>query len=88
MGLLRAIALAAAVGSVGGCALIAPSDQELMGGGSKPASDSGARDGGDAGDASDAAQSGDAPPCLGSGERCNTPQECCSGLTCVGRSCR
>lgn len=64
------------------CSLIAPSDQDLMGGN---VGSSGGSDAGDAGrsDATDAASDrGDGGACTPAAEFCNTTAECCSGFAC------
>ncbi|HEX8790629.1 MAG TPA: hypothetical protein VF765_06730 [Polyangiaceae bacterium] len=92
-GLPRAIAAALLAAGLVHCSLIAPSDQELMGGNKGGGSSSGGGDSGirDAGDAGDAFEEGPEPGeagCLMAGQRCSSTSQCCTGLFCTGHSCR
>jgi hypothetical protein len=75
-GLPRTIAAVFVAASLVHCSLIAPSDQELMGGNKGGGSGSG----GDAGrsDAMDGSQG----PCNLTGDCCTMTAQCCSGLAC------
>ncbi len=79
-GLPRTIAAVVIAAGIAHCSLVAPSDQELMGGNKGSGSGGG---GGDAGrsDAMDGSQGGDAA-CNQAGDCCNTTAQCCSGLAC------
>jgi len=87
--------LAIALGVLlGGCSLLAPSDEALMGG---ARGDGAAADGGDAGDAGDASDGGlgddAAMDASEGGARCGqigdccSPGQCCAGLTCQFGTC-
>jgi UPF0506 len=69
------------------CTLLAPSDQALMGGGSKSTDAGDASDAADAGDASAAADAGNDSPgnaaCRGVAQSCAPTNSCCAGLWCV-----
>lgn len=77
-GLPRTLAAVLVAAGMVHCSLIAPSDQELMGGNKGSGSDAG-----DAGrtDAMDGALVGDGA-CGNLGDCCNLPGDCCSGLVC------
>ena len=80
-GLPHAIAAVFFAASVVHCSLIAPSDQDLMGG-NKPAAADGGRpsDGGmDGGEGGQQQEGGG--QCLMTGDCCN-PGQCCAGLVC------
>jgi hypothetical protein len=90
-GLPRTIAAALIAAGVVHCSLIAPSDQELMGGNKGGGSGSGSGGSGSGGDAGDAGRSdamdgsssgGDGGACGQEGDCCNTTANCCSGLAC------
>lgn len=89
-GLPRTIAAALLAAGMVHCSLVAPSDQELMGGnkgsGSGSSSGSGSGSGSDAGDAGrsdamDGSQGGDGS-CSQATDCCNLTSDCCSGLVC------
>lgn len=94
-GLPRTLAAVVLAAGVVHCSLIAPSDQELMGGNKGSGSGSGSGSGGDAGDAGrtdammDGASSsggGEGGMCAQESDCCSTTSDCCSGLACEPNS--
>lgn len=82
-GLPRTIAAVLVAAGVVHCSLIAPSDQELMGGNKGDGGNGSGGDGGDGGrsDAMDGSGGVDGA-CGQQGDCCNTTANCCSGLAC------